>query len=229
MCLTPEQEQHVYNCIEKDTVITPLEMKTENPKTSVNNFHTITEVREDNSNPFTHWSILSDTIQYATNRNPRGIAVCNIDNADKEGNKENEFDPEQYFNNFSAVDDKWQDKFDAIQNRLTKTTIHDGKEHVATTYLGNAKMLYNQHITKTHQSVKIGAFSKVHFALYMPPPQDTQGNNTPTKAKCENPHIGKALLDTGATQSYMSEEFYKRNPQLWTVPKSKPTTQRLMW
>ena len=35
------------------------------------------------------------------------------------------------------------------------------------------------------------------------------------------------LLDTGASKSYMSREFYKKNPQLHSLPKYKTTIKEL--
>ena len=162
--------------------------------------------REYKENPFENWSILSETVEYpAQTKFHRHNYINNVNSRRMRKYhqayvEQDPVDLEEQFNNHSIYDTEYLDCFEGIQCSLNETLTHDDKREISTTYLGKTRSVRDTDFFEASPHFNVKPNSTVDFLL-------PDGNK------------GSLLLDTGATQSYMSREFYERNQWLHHLPK----------
>ena len=105
------------------------------------------------------------------------------------------------------IKEAYFDKYEGVQSEISQVARFDESTDLSTTYLGK--------INQTRKSV---IRAEESF------PISGQGY---TVGKLSDKTDCSILIDTGASQSYMSKSFYMQSKTLHTLPKFAPTTQRI--
>ena len=105
------------------------------------------------------------------------------------------------------IKEAYFDRYEGVQSEIPQVTRFDESTDLSTTYLGR--------INKTRKSV---IRAEESF------PISGQGY---TVGKLSVKTDSSILIDTGASQSYISKSFYMQSRTLNTLPKFVPTTQRI--
>ena len=101
----------------------------------------------------------------------------------------------------------FNDQFDEVQNFLHLSDVFKDSRDISTTYLGTDTVMLKDHFVP-----------ECSFPIY---------SNSHTWGQLLGGKPFDLLLDSGASKSYMSREFYKKNPQLHSLPKYKTTIKEL--
>ena len=109
----------------------------------------------------------------------------------------------------NRVKETYFDKYEGIQSEISQVTRFDENTNLSMTYLG-----------KRGQTRKIIFIIRVEESF----PISGQGY---TVGKLADKTDCNILIDTGASQSYMSKSFYMQSKILHALPKFVPTTQRI--
>ena len=101
----------------------------------------------------------------------------------------------------------FSDQFDEVQNFLHLSDVFKDSRDISTTYLGTDTVMLKDHFVP-----------ECSFPIY---------SNSHTWGQLLGGKPFDLLLDSGASKSYMSREFYKKNTQLHSLPKYKTTIKEL--
>ena len=232
MCLTRDQATQIYEEVERNELINIQvisqgieserkvrqgQVKEENIDMIENPYQkAITNVNfkdESKMEQMINWSIFSDKIRYvdsSINETPK-LTIRPLE--DKKHRrlfntleiKEDQV-PEMIFEG-NKVKEAHFDRYEGIQSEISQVTRFDESTDLSTTYLGR--------IGQTRKSV---IRAEESF------PISGQGY---TLGKLSDKTDCNILIDTGASQSYMSKSFYIQSRVLHTLPKFAPTTQRI--
>ena len=107
----------------------------------------------------------------------------------------------------NKVKEAYFDRYEGCQSEISQVTRFDESTDLSTAYLGK--------INQTRKSV---IRAEESF------PISEQGY---TLGKLSDKTDCSILIDTGASQSYISKSFYMQSKTLHTLPKFAPTTQRI--
>ena len=107
----------------------------------------------------------------------------------------------------NKVKEAYFDRYEGVQSEISQVARFDESTDLSTTYLGK--------INQTRKSV---IRAEESF------PISGQGY---TMGKLSDKTDCSILIDTGASQSYMSKSFYMQSKTLHALPKFAPTTQRI--
>ena len=154
-----------------------------------------------------NWSIFSDKLRYidsSINEMPKLIIRPLEENKHRQlfnalEMHENQI-PEMIFEE-NKVKETYFDKYEGIHSEISHVTRFDENTDLSTTYLGKRGQI------RAEESFPISG----------------QGYTVRKLAEKTNCNI---LIDTGASQSYMSKSFYMQSKILHALPKFVPTTQR---
>ena len=114
--------------------------------------------------------------------------------------------PEMVFEE-SKIKEAYFDRYEGVQSEISQATRFDENSDLNTTYLGR--------INQTREGVIRGEESF---------PISGQGYMV---GKLSDKTDSNILIDTGASQSYMSKSFHMQSKILHALPKFAPTTQRI--
>ena len=160
-----------------------------------------------------NWSIFSDKIRYvdsSTNVTPNLIIRPLEEKKQRRlfSTLEIQEDqiPEMIFEE-NKVKEAYFDRYEGVQSEISQVARFDESTDLSTTYLGK--------INQTRKSVirAEGSF-----------PISGQGY---TMGKLSDKTDCSVLIDTGASQLYMSKSFYMQSKTLHAIPQFAPTTQRI--
>ena len=107
----------------------------------------------------------------------------------------------------NKVKEAYFDRYEGIQSEISQVTRFDENTDLSTTYLGRIDQT-RKSIIKAEESFPI-------------PGQGYTVGKLADKTDCN------ILMDTGASQLYMSKLFYMQSKILHALPKFAPTTQRI--
>ena len=107
----------------------------------------------------------------------------------------------------NSVRERFCDQFEEVQNFLHLSDSLNDARDVSTTYLGTDQVMLKDHF-----------IPECSFPIY---------SNSHTWGQLMGGQPFDMLLDTGASKCYMSTDFYKKNPQLHTLPKYKTMVKEL--
>ena len=232
MCLTRDQTTQIYGEVEKNEPINIqiISQGTENEK-KVRQGQIKDEDVDTIDNPYQkaitninikvknkveqmiNWSIFSDKLSYvdsSMNETPK-LTIRPL-----EENKHR-----RLFNAFEVQEDQilemifeenkvketYFDKYEGIQSEISQVTMFDENTDLSMTYLG-----------KRGQTRKSVIRAEESFPIW------GQGY---TVGKLADKTDCNILIDTGASQSYMSKSFYMQSKIFHALPKFVPTTQRI--
>ena len=99
------------------------------------------------------------------------------------------------------------DQYDSISNRLHDTKSFQDNRDISTTYLGK------ENITREDEFLP-----ELSFPINV---------KSHTEGKIVGGNKLGMLLDTGASESYMSKAYYMKNPQLHSLPRYKTHIKNL--
>ena len=231
-CLTKDQAIQVYEEIEKDEPIhiqivsqrianekktSKVQQKEEDMDTIENPYQkAITNINikdESKIDQMINWSVFSDKLRYVDssindiskltirpleqNKHRRLFNALEMDDSQI---------PDMIFEE-NKVKETYFDKYEGIHSEISQVTRFDENTDLSTTYLG-----------KRGQTRKSVIRSEESF------PISGQGYTVGKLADKTNCNM---LLDTGASQLYMSKSFYMQSKILHALPKFVPTTQRI--
>ena len=169
--------------------------------------------RKVNLQDMDHWSVFMENLRYTVLETP-------APGFDIQGQGCPDFSPEQVNHTDHARDvctaplefqhtpaSEYLDTYDGIMSELNVNMEYDDAVDVTTTYLG-------------HESIKITDTFRPEqaFPIY---------SNCHTWGQFVGGAMLDILLDTGASKSYMSKEFYMRHPHLHKYPKFNSTVRTL--
>ena len=166
-------------------------------------------------NPFSLWSIISTNTEYpAQTEQADSFYIHNLNakrsNAvHKKFAQDNSTQYQEEFNKNYVVDEEFTDRFEEVTNSVNTTLTHNDRKEVATTYLGTTNRTRNNGQFVTNPSFRVKPNSTVDFKLM------------------DNSR-GTLLLDTGATQSYMSKSFYDKNKVLHSLPRYRTQAKTII-
>ena len=107
----------------------------------------------------------------------------------------------------NKVKETYFDKYEGIQSEICQVTRFDENMDLSTTYLGKRGQT-RKSVIRAEESFPISG-------------QGYTVGKLADKTECN------ILIDTGASQSYMSKSFYMQSKILHALPKFVPTTQRI--
>ena len=107
----------------------------------------------------------------------------------------------------NKVKETYFDKYEGIQSKISQVTRFDENTDLSMTYLGRIGQT-RKSVIKAEESFPISG-------------QGYTVGKLADKTDCN------ILIDTGASQSYMSKSFYMQSKILHALPKFAPTTQRI--
>ena len=229
MCLTKDQATQIYEEIEKNEPINiqidsrgnskvrKSQAKEEDIDTNVNPYQKAisnADLRDENKiEQMINWSIFSDKIRYVEScmnvtpnltirpleekKHRRLFSTLEI--------QEDQI-PEMIFEE-NKVKEAYFDRYEGVQSEISQVTRFNESTDLSTTYLGK--------INQTRKSV-----IRVEVSFLISGQGYTMGKLS-DKTNCS------ILIDTGASQSYMSKSFYMQSKTLHALPKFAPTTQRI--
>ena len=228
--LTEDQARHIYKKVESGNIINidTLEKETDqdwelhrlndtsgdiNPyrELIVNNAEKLETVLSQ----MEQWSVLSNVVNYIQyDRHPKIFYNLNIRAVNKEKYKRKsniEEERQVLVLDFGDMPDKlkeeYLDVYDGIQSEILSTTRFDENSDLSTTYLGRIDMIRTSKI-------------KVKEMF----PISEQGY---TVGKLLDGTECQILLDTGASESFMSKSHYLHCKSLYSIPKFASKTQRI--
>ena len=105
------------------------------------------------------------------------------------------------------VKEAYFDRYEGVQSEISQATRFNESTDLSTTYLGRINQT-RKSVIKAEESFPISG----------------QGY---TVGKLSDKTDCSMLIDTGASQSYMSKSFYMQSKTLHTLPKFAPTTQKI--
>ena len=114
--------------------------------------------------------------------------------------------PEMIFKE-TKVKEAYFDRYEGIQSEISQAIKFDESTDLSAIYLGRVGQT-RKSVIRAEESFPISGRG---YAI----------GNLSDKTDCN------ILVDTGASQSYMSQSFYMQNKVLHTLPKFAPTTQRI--
>ena len=219
-CLTTEQMNQIYDNVESGEEFRIRKLIQQNisnsPKqdmavSSINQYEKALlsdrNMRRSNSQ-MEKWSILSDNIIYVKSEDKdimNGIDIKSIDYREhkrmyrkmgKEGGERLDID---FGENLEIMRSKYMDVYDDIYVEVVPTSRFDENVDLSMTYLGRMDMK-REEVMKAEESFPI---SEQGFVM----------------GKLMNGEEGQILLDTGASNSYMSKSYYLRCKLLHGLPK----------
>ena len=164
----------------------------------------VTFTTEDSEVPpsCSQWSILSEKVTYST-AGSSSLTVTPLQ-ADPPNELPRELNSQW---KTSAANPSHLDCFKGVKASLEPTTYHKSSD-VGSTYIGVAEDTRPQPTFELHQEF---SFDPQSYA----------------KGFLPNGKEFKILIDTGATSSYFSKDFYDNNPDLHTLPKYKSRGGRI--
>ena len=213
MCLTKDQATQIYEEVEKDepiniqivsqdikgeSKIIKRQTKEENVDTSVNPYQKAisnVDFRDDNKiEQMITWSIFSDKIRYVdsyTSETPR-LTIRPLE--EKKHRRlfstleiqENQI-PEMVFEE-NKIKEAYFDRYEGVQSEVSQMTRFDESSDLSTTYLGRINQT-RKSVIRAEESFPISG-------------QGYMVGKLSDKIDCS------ILIDTGASQSYMSNSFY---------------------
>ena len=232
MCLTRDQATQIYEEVEKNELINIQvisqgitnerkvrkgQIKEEDMDT-IENPHqkaiTNINIKEENKiEQMINWSIITDKIRYvdsSINDTPKlTIRPLKekkhrrlVNTLEIQGSQISEMIFEE-----NKVKEAYFDRYEGIQSEISQVTRFDESTHLSTTYLG-----------------RIGQMRKSVIRAQESSPISGQGY---TAGMLSDKTHCSILIDTGASQSYMSKSFYMQSKILHALPKFAPTTQRI--
>ena len=160
-----------------------------------------------------NWSIFSDKIRYMDSFTSETSRLTIRPLKEKKHRrlfstleiKENQI-PEMVFEE-NKMKEAYFDRYEGIQSEISQVTGFDESTDLSTTYLGRIGQT-RKSVIRAEESFPISG-------------QGYTGGKLPEKTDCS------ILIDTDASQSYMSKSFYMQSKILHTLPKFAPTTQRI--
>ena len=167
--------------------------------------------REINTHEMSEWSVLNTKMHYV--QHPRqaenSLVYSTCEDKIEQGILDKVAKPELVD---MSVEDKsvkevFCDQFEEVQNFLHLSGAFNDARDVSTTYLGTDQIMLKDHFQ-----------SECSFPIY---------SNSHTWGQLMGGQPFDMLLDTGASKCYMSTEFYKKNPQLYKLPKYKTMVKEL--
>ena len=231
-CLTKDQATQIYEEVEKNEPINIqiISQGTENEKKvrkgqlkeedvdMIENPYqkaiTNINIKDENKvDQMINWSIFSDKLRYvdsSINETPKLTTSPLEENKHRQLFNALEIQedqiPKMIFEE-NKVKETYFDKYEGIQSEICQVTRFDENTDLSMTYLGKRGQT-RKSVIKTEESFPISG----------------QGYTVGKLADKTNCNI---LIDTGASQSYMSKSFYMQSKILHALPKYVPTTQRI--
>ena len=232
MCLTRDQATQIYEEVEKNELINIQitsqgiknerkvrkgQVKEEDIDTIENPYQkAITNVNfkdENKIEQMINWSIFSDKIRYVNSCMNETSKLTIRPLEEKKHRRlfstleiQEDQIPEMIFEE-NKVKEAYFDRYEGVQSEISQVTRFDESTDLSTTYLGR--------INQTRKSV---IRAEESF------PISGQGY---TVGKLSDKTDCSILIDTGASQSYMSKSFYMQSRILHALPKFAPTMQRI--
>ena len=231
-CLTKGQATEIYEEVEKNEPINIqiISQGTENVK-KVSKAQIKEEDIDMNENPYQkaitninikdnnkveqmiNWSIFSDKLRYvdsSINETPKLTIRPLEENKHRWLFNALEIQevqiPEMIFEE-NIVKEAYFDKYEGIQSEISQEIKFDENTDLSTTYLGKGGQT-RKSVIRAEESFLISGWG---YAI----------------GKLSDKTDFNILVDTGASQSYMSKSFYMQSKVLHTLPKFAPTTQRI--
>ena len=232
MCFIKDQATQIYEEVEKNEPINiqSVSQETEN-KRKVRKGHIKEEDIDTIENPYQkaitninikdenkieqmiNWSIFSDKIRYvdsSMNDTPKLTIRPLEENKHRQLFNALEIQedqiPEMIFEE-NKVKEIYFDKYEGIQSEISQVTRFDENTDLSTTYLGKRGQT-RKSVIRAEESFPISGQGYIVGKLA-------------DKTDCN------ILIDTGASQLYMSKSFYMQSKILHALPKFVPTTQRI--
>ena len=220
LCLTERQTDHVYKAMQKGNMINIKTMTDEmtqdqgdNPykRVVLNNVYKIPEKCPEMKN----WSIFSDSIRYVQH-DQMTTQNLDFDTLDYRNHKDLYFELKEEKRETLDVDfglypdvtkARYLDIYEDIYAEMVYASKFDENSDLSTTYLGQTNMTRNTRI-KVEERFPITG-------------QGFASGKLLDGMECQ------ILLDTGATQSYMSKSYYLQCKTLHVLPKFSSNTQRI--
>ena len=228
-CLTMEQAKQIYDKIETGEMVKLRRLDRQQGQNVLKRVTIISDTnpyekallsdrnlkRKANSQ-IEQWSILSDNIVYVKSEDKdimNGIDIKPIDyqehkrmyrKMNKEGGERIDID---FRDSLEVMKNRYMDVYDMVYAEVVTTSRFDENVDLSTTYLGRTNMQREEKL-KVEESFPI---SKQGFV----------------KGKLTNGEECQILLDTGASNSYMSKSYYLRSKSLHNLPKFASKTQRI--
>ena len=232
MCLTKDQATQIYEEIEKNDLNNiPIASQSIKDESKIRNKQEKEEDTDINVNPYQkvisnanprdenkieqmiNWSIFSDKIRYIDswmNVTPR-LTIRPLE--EKKHRKlfstleiKEDQMPNMIFEE-NKVKETYFDRYEGVQSEISQATRFDESTDLITNYLGRINHT-RKSVTRAEESFPISA-------------QGYMVGKLSDKTDCS------ILIDTCASQSYMSKSFYMKSRTLHTLPKFAPSTQRI--
>ena len=232
MCLTRDQATQIYEEVEKNE---PINIQTTSQGITNERKVRKGQVKEEDidtiENPYQkavmnvnfkdenkieqmiNWSIFSDKIRYINSCMNETLKLTIRPLEEKKHRRlfstleiQEDQVPEMIFEE-NKVKEAYFDRYEGVQSKIFQVTRFDESTDLSVTYLGR--------INQTRKSV---IRAEESF------PISGQGY---TVGKLSDKTDCSILIDTGASQSYMSKSFYMQSRILHALPKFAPTTQRI--
>ena len=249
-CITHFEAEKIYECLDSDNVVSPIVFSKDfqPPSEEVRPEYQLLEEFLDNGEPVenpyekylfnqiepekekpqkidpyfpnsdmrnTHgmseWSVLNTQMHYVTHPNQSGnelvFSKCEDKIEQEILGKTDRPDLLALAESDESVKKVFCDQFEDVQNLLHLSDVFKDSRDISTTYLGTDVVMLKDHFVP-----------ECSFPIY---------SNSHTWGQLMGGKPFDLLLDTGASKSYMSREFYKKNPQLHSLPKYKTTIKEL--
>ena len=249
-CITHFEAEKIYECLDSDNVVSPMvfnkdfqppgeevrpeyqlleefldkgkpmenpyekylfsqiEPEEENP-IKVDPYYPNSKVR--NTHEMSEWSVFNTKMHYVTHPKQSGNSLVfnKCEEKVEQGilGKTDGPDLLELAESEETVKLVFNDQFDEVQNFLHLSDVFKDSRDISTTYLGTDTVMLKDHFVP-----------ECSFPIY---------SNSHTWGQLMGGKPFDLLLDSGASKSYMSREFYKKNPQLHSLPKYKTTIKEL--
>ena len=192
-------EKYLFSQIESEEE-NPIKVDPYYPNSKVTNTHEMSE-----------WSVFNTRMHYVTQPQQSGNSLVfnKCEEKVEQGilGKTDEPNLLELAESEEAVKVVFTDQFDEVQNFLHLSDVFKDSRDISTTYLGTDTVMLKDHFVP-----------ECSFPIY---------SNSHTWGQLMGGKPFDLLLDSGASKSYMSREFYRKNPQLHSLPKYKTTIKEL--
>ena len=206
--------------LEKEGPLNPYEYMLMNPQSKLptndselEDFYDMSNIgsQEVNTQHMEDWSILSTELHYTHQKSTENENLLVLEGQDKittewiASGKAPVLEATSLPNTPIVKD--YLDQYDSISNRLHDTKSFQDNRDISTTYLGK------ENITREDEFLP-----ELSFPINV---------KSHTEGKIVGGNKLDMLLDTGASQSYMSKAYYMKNPQLHSLPRYKTHIKNL--
>ena len=158
------------------------------------------------------WLILSNILNYVQhnrfNSLNHTLDVKALNKYKSKPNIDGEFKELDFDTTPQKLQEEYMDIYEGIHSEIVSSNRFDEYSDISTTYLGKIDNRENQNKLKAEESFPIS-------------------ENSYTLGRLSDGTECQLLLDTGASNSFMSKSFYMRCKSLHTLPKFASTTQRI--